>query len=61
VLGAAPEAVWAAVAARVRGYLDEHGLTSVRVERDPQPPHPDERSGKFRQVWAAPGAVPGRG
>lgn len=59
--GAAPEAVWAAVASRVRGYLDEHGLTSVRVEHDPQPPLPDERSGKFRQVWAAPGAVPGRG
>lgn len=50
--GADPVAVWAGVEARVREFLDRQGLSAVRVDHDPDPPHADERSGKFRQVWA---------
>lgn len=51
--GADPAKVWAAVETRVRGFLDTQGLSSVRVEHDPEPPHADPRSGKLRQVWTA--------
>lgn len=50
--GADPAAVWVAVAARLRAFLGAQGLSSVRVDHDPEPPHVDPRSGKFRQVWA---------
>lgn len=51
--GADPVVVWAAVEVRVRAFLDAQGLSSVRVDHDPELPHADKRSGKFRQVWAA--------
>lgn len=50
--GADPESVWVEVEAGVRAFLGAQGLTGVRVDRDPEPPHRDPRSGKLRQVWA---------
>jgi phenylacetate-coenzyme A ligase PaaK-like adenylate-forming protein len=50
--GANDGRVWEAVESRLRGYLADQGLPSVGVERDPEPPRPDPRSGKLRQVWA---------
>ena len=46
---AAPDRVWERVHRELRGLLDRHGLTDVRVERDARPP---ERTpgGKFRPV-----------
>lgn len=51
--GADPRSVWASVEHRLRAFLDEQALSAVRVDRDPEPPHADPRSGKFRQVWVA--------
>ncbi len=51
--GADPVTVWETVETRVRAFLAAQGLPSVRVDRDPEPPHADPRSGKFRQVWTA--------
>jgi phenylacetate-CoA ligase len=48
------EAVWEAVERRLRAYLTAQGVPAVVIERAPEPPAPDPRSGKFRQVWAAP-------
>jgi phenylacetate-coenzyme A ligase PaaK-like adenylate-forming protein len=50
--GADTGRVWEAVEIRLRKYLAEQRLLSVGVERDPEPPRPNPRSGKFRQVWA---------
>jgi phenylacetate-CoA ligase len=51
--GADDRKVWAAVEARLRKYLAEQGSPTVDVERNPQPPGPDPKSGKVRQVWSA--------
>ncbi|MHC5560174.1 phenylacetate--CoA ligase family protein [Kocuria sp. U4B] len=50
--GADPGAVRAAVDARLRAFLAEHGLGAVRVEHSAEPPRPD-RTGKFREVYSA--------
>jgi len=50
--GADNRLLWEAVARRLRAYLTDQGLPSVGVERSREPPRPDARSGKFRQVWA---------
>ena len=51
--GADPDAVWAAVEDRLTSFLAAHGAAGVSIERAPEPPTADARSGKFRQVWAA--------
>ena len=48
--------VWEAVERNLRAYLTGQGLTRVTVERSPDPPASNPRSGKFRHVWAEPGA-----
>ena len=50
--GADEGAVWRSVETRTRRYLAAQGAATVSVGRDPAPPAPDPRSGKFRQVWA---------
>jgi hypothetical protein len=42
--------VWNAVGRAMRDYLARQGLPSIRVERDPEQPHRDPTTGKFRQV-----------
>ncbi|MGC4746940.1 phenylacetate--CoA ligase family protein [Micromonospora sp. DT201] len=44
--------VWAQVQRALRGLLDSHGLTDVRVERDVEPPQ-RTAGGKFRTVFSA--------
>ncbi|MBA2449393.1 MAG: phenylacetate--CoA ligase family protein [Chloroflexi bacterium] len=51
--------VWEAVARGLRAYLSAHRLPLANVERAPERPSSDRVSGKFRQVWAAPGATSG--
>jgi phenylacetate-coenzyme A ligase PaaK-like adenylate-forming protein len=46
------DGVWAALHQRVSDYLATQGLGAVSVERAPEPPARDPRSGKFRHVWA---------
>ncbi len=43
--------VWAAVLDRMQKYLAGQGLNHISVLKDPQAPHPDPVSGKFRHVW----------
>lgn len=45
-------AAWAAVHQRLCAYLAAQGLPTVRVERVPESPAPDPRSGKYQQVWS---------
>ena len=47
------DTAWAAVAHRLEKFLATHGADAVSVERAPEPPAADPRSGKFRQVWSA--------
>jgi phenylacetate-CoA ligase len=51
--GAAADLVWADVEGHVRTFLAEHGVGRVTVERSPDPPAADPRSGKLRQVIRA--------
>lgn len=37
---------------RVRGYLRAQGLATVEVDRDPERPSIDPKTGKFRHVWS---------
>ncbi len=58
--GADPDEVWTAVEARLTDFLATHGADRVTLERAPEPPSSDARSGKFRQVWSqqpSPGAA----
>lgn len=48
------EAVGRAAAERVRRFLADLGATPVEVIVEEERPHPDARSGKYRQVWSAP-------
>ncbi|MFI7483015.1 phenylacetate--CoA ligase family protein [Kocuria sp. M1R5S2] len=41
-----------AAEARLRAFLDARGLVTVAVRHSPDPPRPDPRSGKFREVWS---------
>ena len=52
VPGADDRQVWETTARRLREYLAAQGLPTVEVERDPEAPRSDPKSGKFRQVWA---------
>jgi phenylacetate-coenzyme A ligase PaaK-like adenylate-forming protein len=45
-------AVWPRLRELLDAYLDSQGLPDVVVERDPEPPGIDPRTGKFRQVWS---------
>lgn len=47
------EALWEAVADRLRGYLRQHRVADPAVDRAAEPPQPDPRSGKLRQVCTA--------
>jgi phenylacetate-coenzyme A ligase PaaK-like adenylate-forming protein len=57
-LEVSPEAeaqqVWETTIQNLRSLLVAHGLPNVAVERAPEPPRPDEVSGKFRDVLAEP-------
>jgi phenylacetate-coenzyme A ligase PaaK-like adenylate-forming protein len=44
--------VWTALTQRLTAYLSTQGVPSIRIERDPEPPHADPVSGKYRQVWS---------
>jgi phenylacetate-coenzyme A ligase PaaK-like adenylate-forming protein len=55
--GADRAVVWAALADHLRCYLGGQGLPEVAVALDPEPPRCDPASGKFRQIWAEPGAA----
>ncbi len=46
------EEVWRQVILRVGGFLAQQGLQHVKLERSPQAPTGDPRSGKFRLVWS---------
>lgn len=48
--GASSEAVWAEVAARVRGYFDENGIGDVATVCSSEPPMRHPKSGKYAQV-----------
>ncbi len=50
--GGDPEAIWRLVKARVREFFATLALTDVLIERSPQPPQRDPRSGKFKHVWS---------
>lgn len=50
-------AVWEAVVRVLCEYLSRQGLPSIRIGRDPERPHRDPVTGKFRQVWAEPAAM----
>ncbi len=50
--GANPVSVWTALAARLGTFLAARGAPGTTVERDPEPPRRDPRTGKFRQVWS---------
>lgn len=52
--GTDTEAVWARASERLMAYLADQGLQGVALIRDDEPPTQDPRSGKFRQVIAAP-------
>lgn len=53
VPGADREKVWKAASGRLDGFLSEQGLSSVEIQKDPELPKPNPKSGKFRQVWSA--------
>ncbi len=48
------ESVWRAAEANLNAYLNEQSLSNVDVVRASEPPEQSPRSGKFRQVIAAP-------
>ncbi len=50
--GADEMQVWGLVASRLQQYLSTHGLPSVFLEKDAEPPRPHPISGKFRHIWA---------
>ncbi len=52
------ERLWRDVAANLNAYLSEQGLSNVDVVRASEPPEQSARSGKFRQVIAAPRVGP---
>jgi phenylacetate-coenzyme A ligase PaaK-like adenylate-forming protein len=54
--GRTEAAIWPAVVRDMQAYLDAHGATRIRIERDLVPPTPHPVSGKFRHVWAEPTA-----
>ena len=43
--------VWAAVEARLQGYLSGHGVAGVEIRLSEAAPGRDPVSGKYRQVW----------
>lgn len=49
--GADEMQVWGLVTSRLQEYLSTHGLPSVHLEKDTEPPRPHPVSGKFRHVW----------
>ena len=50
--GADEERVSEEAIRRVRRYLSEQGLSAVGVEKDPERPAIDPKTGKFRHVWS---------
>ncbi|HJR53045.1 MAG TPA: phenylacetate--CoA ligase family protein [Gemmatimonadota bacterium] len=50
--GADPDATWEEVERRIGSHLRSHGLPHVRVERSPDPPGRDPRTGKLRRTWS---------
>jgi phenylacetate-coenzyme A ligase PaaK-like adenylate-forming protein len=52
-----PESVWAQVSRTLQGHLADQGAHDVRIERAPEEPVVDARSGKLRQVIALPAAA----
>lgn len=53
--GVDDETAWRAAAGALAEFLSVRGLSAVDVRRDPRPPAPDPRSGKFHQVSRASG------
>lgn len=49
---AAREAVWHALQANLQAFFAQQGLAAVGIELAAELPQRDERSGKFRHVWA---------
>ncbi len=52
------EVVFLDARARITSYLEDQGAAGVRVELDPDAPHPDRLSGKFHEVWSEAGTRP---
>ena len=50
--GADEMEIWRLVESRLQQYLSTHGLPSVFLEKDAEPPRPHPISGKFRHIWA---------
>ncbi|WP_245906001.1 phenylacetate--CoA ligase family protein [Mycolicibacterium palauense] len=48
-----PEQVWRALDERLQAFFAAQGAAPVVVEHADEPPGPDPRTGKFRQVWSA--------
>jgi hypothetical protein len=46
------EAAWKRVYVNARDYLTQQGLGNVSILRAEEPPMRDQKSGKFRNVWA---------
>lgn len=47
-----PADVWHALDERLHAFLSAQGIGPVQIERSPESPEVDARSGKFRQVWS---------
>jgi phenylacetate-coenzyme A ligase PaaK-like adenylate-forming protein len=44
--------LWERARERLRAFFAVEGLPEIAVERDPTPPRPDARSGKFHAAWS---------
>lgn len=50
--GADPARAWDLALGRLRGYLTAQAVPEVAVERSPESPRSDPRTGKYRYVWS---------
>ncbi|MFC7029245.1 phenylacetate--CoA ligase family protein [Halomicroarcula sp. GCM10025710] len=48
----AREAVWKHIKRELQSFFGNHGITGTTIEAASEPPQREERSGKFRYVWA---------
>lgn len=51
-----PAQVWVDLDRRLGAFFAGQGLADMVIEHSAEPPSIDPRTGKFRQVWAAPGS-----
>ncbi len=51
--GADPAALWRTLNERLSAFFAAQGCAPVSIERSPEAPRPEARSGKFRQVFSA--------